>query len=66
MVYAMARWAWHGIWYCLASMAWYIVFPGGHGSDIWYCLEMYVMVYDVAWWADMYMGWPCGHGMVMV
>ena len=58
MVYAMAWWAWHGIWYCLASLAWYMVCPVGQG-----------IVYSFAWygymvWGDMYMAWPGGHGMV--
>ena len=44
---------WHGIWYDLAGMVRYMVWPGSHG-----------MVYVMAW-SDMvwYMVWPGGHGM---
>ena len=55
---------WHGIWYGLLGMAWYVVWPGGHGRTygmawrtwhgIWYGLA------DMA----LYMVCPLGHGMV--
>ena len=41
MVYSMALWAWQGIWYELAGIAWYMVCPGAHG-----------MVYGMAWQAS--------------
>ena len=42
--------AWHGIWYVLVGLAWYMVCPGGPG-----------MVYGIAWRGmGWYMVWPGG------
>ena len=38
MVHDMSWLAWHGIWFGLVGMAWYVVLPNGHG-----------MVYGMAW-----------------
>ena len=65
--------AWRGIWYSLAGMALYMVWPGGHGiryglagiTGIEYGLAMYSMVYGMTWQCmAWYMVWPGGHGMV--
>ena len=29
-ILAWPGWAWHGIWYGLAGITWYILWPGGH------------------------------------
>ena len=62
MLYGMTWRACHGLWYGLACMPWYIVWPGGQagytvrhsGYGIWYGLVC------MAW----YMVWPGGHSMV--
>ena len=49
MVYDMACWTWHGIWYGLArygiiycmawrTMAWYMITPGEVWHGMWKCL----------------------------
>ena len=63
MVYAVAWWAWCGIWMCLAGLAWYMVCPCGHGM-VYGILARYWIAYGVAWQDDMYMVWTGGHGMV--
>ena len=42
--------AWHGIWYGLAGMAWYMLWSGGHA-----------IVNGTAWWAtlDICIGMAC-------
>ena len=45
MVYGMAWRASHGVWYDLAGLVWYIVWPGGIA---WY--------YGMVWWAGMEYG----------
>ena len=35
MVYGMAWWARHDIWYGLADIAWYVVWPGEVCHGIW-------------------------------
>ena len=48
MVYSMAWRVCHGIWYGLMGMAWYMVWPYGHGLGhgmvLWYSLV------DMAWY----------------
>ena len=57
--------AWHGIWYGLAGMVWYMVWPSKH-----------VMVYGMAWWGShgvwygmaglaWYIVRPSGHRLVL-
>ena len=57
MVYSMAWRVCHDIWYSLMGMAWYMVWPNGHGMGhgmvLWYSLV------DMAW----YMVTVDGHGI---
>ena len=52
MIYSMALWAWQGIWYDLAGIAWYMVCPGAHG-----------MVYGMAWRASRGLWYGLVYGM---
>ena len=56
IVYGMALrcMASHSVWYGLAGLACYIVWPGGHRMVLWYGLAG--LVWDMVW--------PCGHRMV--
>ena len=53
MLYSIALRAWHGIWFGLASMLWYMVWSGGHR-----------IVYGMAWRAshDTWL-WPGRQGI---
>ena len=51
VLYVLAWRAWHGMWYGLTGITWYILWPGG------YCMvwpDGHGMVYVMA----------CGHGMI--
>ena len=47
----MAWQTWHCIWYGLAGMAWYMLWPGRAWRGIWYYLGRHGIVYGMAWWA---------------
>ena len=57
MVYSMAWRVCHDIWYGLMGMAWYMVWPYGHGMG--YGMVLWYSLVDMAW----YMVIVGGHGI---